>query len=132
MNMADVWLTNGAPNPQQGNTELRGMDTARLIAARPSLIVITRFAGTNTFQLAPQTVRLEVVQNIRGVGEKRDALMATVEQYVVLIGFKDNPSVPNTDVLRSDQFFYNERMWEVAEFIDTVPGRLLASCVLTP
>ena len=132
MNLADIWLTNSAPNPQQGNVELRGMDTARLIDARPSLVVFSRLVNDRTVQLPPQRVRLEVIQNIRGANEQRDALLATTKQYVVIIGFLDNPTIPDTDLLRADQFYFNDRMWEVIEFIDTVPGRLLASAELLP
>lgn len=131
-NLADIWLTNSAPNPQHGNTEMRGMDTARLIDARPTMQVFSRLVNGRTVYLPPQRVRLEVIQNIRGANEQRDALLATTKQYVVIIGFLDNPTIPDTDLLRADQFFFNDRMWEVIEFIDTVPGRLLASAELLP
>lgn len=133
MNKADQWLGTLAPNPQAGNTELRGNDTARLINARPSSIVITRNLDDGTVvQLAPQTVRVEVVQSIRDSGENRDALVAISKQYVVIIGYKDCPGIPDTNILRGDMFFYQQRMYEIEELIDTIPGRLMASGDLTP
>jgi hypothetical protein len=132
VNLADVWLTSNAPNPQQGNTEVRGMDTARLIDARPSMVVFSRLVNGRTVQLPPQRVRLEVIQNIRGANEQRDALLATTKQYVVIIGIVDHPTIPDTNLLRSDQFFFNDRMWECIEFIDTIPGRLMVSAELLP
>lgn len=133
MNMADTWLGNTAPNPQAGNVEVRAMDTARLIAERPSTVVITRDLGSGqVITLDPQTVRIEVVQNIRGTSEQRDAMVATTKQYVVIIGLRNHPTLPNTDVQRGDTFLYQGRQYEVVEYIDTVPGRLLMSCELTP
>lgn len=134
MNRADIWLSSTAPNPQAGNTEVRGFDTARLISARPSTIVVSRRDPDTrvTIQLPPQVVRIEAMQNIRGAKDLRDAMVAISEQYVVVIGFKDHPTMPNTNLLRADRFFYQERMYEVIEFIDTVPGRLLVSCELRP
>lgn len=134
MNKADAWLGNNAPLSQWGNTEYRGMDTARLIAARPSRIVVSRRdpeTGT-TIQLAPQIVRIEVLQNPRQSNELHDAIVSTSKQYVVVVGNKDNPAYPDTDLTRADLFFYNGLMWEAVEFINTVPGRLLVSAVATP
>lgn len=131
-NLADIWLTNSAPNPQHGNTEMRGMDTARLIDARPTMQVFSRLVNGRTVYLPPQRVRIEVIQNIRGANEQRDALLATTKQYCVVIGYKDNPTIPDTDLLRADQFFFQDRDYEIIEFIDTVPGRLLASAELMP
>ena len=130
MNRADRWL--GSTRPDTGNTEVRGYDTARLIADRPSAIVISRDVNGVTIQLPPQTVRLEPVQNIREANEQRDPVVTSAKQYVVVVGYKDHPSIPDTDLKRADLFFYQQRMWEVVEFIQTVPGRLLASASLTP
>lgn len=132
MNVADLWLGRNAPNAQKGNTELRGFDTARLIAQRASTITITRLVDDHTVTLPPQTVRLEVVQSIRNANEQRDALLAVTKQYVVIIGYKDCPGIPDTDMQRGDQFYYAGLMFEVQEFLPTVPGRLLASGELTP
>lgn len=111
---------------------MRGFDTARLVNARPSTVVFTRDTGDGDFALPPQTLRLEVVQNIRGNVEIRDAMIASTKQYVVIVGYKDNPLAPDTNILRADRFFYQEREYEVIEIIDTVPGRLLATANLTP
>lgn len=133
VNRADVWAGQITPDPQRGNQEMRCFDTARLIAQRPFTIVVTRDDGNGKKEtLAPQTVRLEPIQNIRSGVELRDALVAISKQYVVLIGYKDHPYIPNTDLRRADVFMYNGREWEVIELIDTIPGRLLASVDLTP
>lgn len=134
MNRADIWLGNTAPNPQAGNIEIRGMDTARLVNARPSTIVISRRDpdSRQTYQLPPQIVRIEAMQNIRGAKDLRDSMVSISEQYVVVIGLLNHPTLPDTNVQRADRFLYQERMYEVIEFIDTVPGRMLISCELRP
>lgn len=134
MNRADVWLGSTAPNPQAGNQEIRGFDTARLIDSRPSTIVVSRRDPDTktTIQLPPQTVRIEAIQNIRGAKDMSDGMVSISEQYVVVIGFRNHPTRPNTNLIRADRFFFQERMYEVIEFIDTVPGRALISCELVP
>lgn len=127
------------PAPKQSDVIQLAIDTDRTIQARPSTIVITRDDGNGVvITLHPQVVRIEVVQNIRGTSEQRDAMVATTKQYTVILGYKDHPTIPNTDIRRADTFFYkpsdqaNARQYEVVEYIDTVPGRLLMSCELTP
>lgn len=139
MNKADLWLGNAAPfsgggNVQAGNTEERGMDTARTIAQQPVWIVISRLdpVTNKTVQLNPQICRIDVVQSIRNASEKFDAMISISDQYVVLMGAKNNPYMPDLQIERSDQFFYANQMWIVVEFLPTIPGRLMASLQLKP
>jgi hypothetical protein len=132
VNKADLWAGSTNPFADSGNTELRGVDTARTIAERPSIIVVSRLVNGRTIQLPPQTVRIEILQNPREANEQRDGMVAISKQYVVVIGVKDHPTLPNTDLLRADQFFFQERMYEVAEFIASIPGRLMVSAMVTP
>lgn len=134
MNRADVWLGNNAPNAQPGNTEVRGMDTTRLIAARPFRIVVQRYNPETraTDQLPPQVVRLEILVSARQATELHDNAAEISRQYVVVIGNLNNPGVPDTDLIRADQFFDGVLKYTVVEFIETVPGRMMASAELTP
>lgn len=138
MTRADQWLGNLAPNAQPGNIEVRAMDTARLIAARPVTIVVNRFVVNaetgldEVIQLPPQTVRVELVQNTYGAKETRDSLIQQSRQYVFIAGILGHPTIPDTDLKRADQFLWQGLMYEVIDFIDTVPGRLLASGQVTP
>jgi hypothetical protein len=118
---------------QQPNVEQLAVDTANRIAERPSTIVVKRDLGDGTYiTLEPQTVRLEVVQSIRDSGENRDAMVAISKQYVVAMGYRSHPTIPNTDVQRGDTFYFQNRVYEVQEIIDTLPGRLMFSTDLTP
>jgi hypothetical protein len=88
--------------------------------------------STATISLPPQTVRIEVIQGIRQANEVRDALIAISKQYTVLIGYKDCPGIPDTDIQRGDLFFYANLIWEVIDYLPTQPNRLLASVELKP
>jgi hypothetical protein len=48
------------------------------------------------------------------------------------MGYKDHPTIPNTDLQRADLFYFQNRQYEVQEIIDTLPGRLMFSMDLTP
>ncbi len=133
MNKADLWLGNTPPLATWGNQEYRGFDTARLIAARPSIILITRrLPSGDVIQLPPQTVRVEIIESPRNDSEKQDAMVSISKQYLEIIGNKDNPYLPDTDLQRGDMFLINGLQGEILEFIPTIPGRLLASGAITP
>ncbi len=122
------------PRQMPDVTEL-SVDTARTIAMRPTRITITRDAANNTtVTLAPQTVRLEINQNVRAANEQRDTqiMLEITEQYLVVMGYKDHPTIPNTDIRRGDRFFHQRRIYEVVELLDGIPGRLLASAKVKP
>lgn len=132
MNRGQIWL-NQPTFPQAPDVTSLAIATAVRIAERPSTVVINRDTGDgNYIQLAPQTIRIEVVQSIRDSGENRDAMVAISRQYVVMMGYKDHPTIPNTDVQRGDTFYFQNRVYEVQEVIDTIPGRLMFSADLTP
>lgn len=132
MNRGQTWL-NFTPPPLVPDVVFLAVDTARTIAERPSTIVITRNLDDGTVvTMPPQVVRIEVVQSIRDSGENRDALIEVSKQYTVGMGYKDHPTIPDTDVQRGDLFYYQNRQYEVQQRIDTLPGRLMFSMDLTP
>jgi hypothetical protein len=130
VNKADKWLGSLAPNPQRGNSEVRGLDTARTINARPFQIIILR--GDPPVALTPQIVRIEILQSARQALELHDPMLAISRQYVIVMGYKECPGIPDTDLKRADRFFYDNLEWEIVEFLPTIPGRLLASAMATP
>lgn len=133
-NLADIWAGQTDPLPQSGNTELRGNDTIRTIMQAPSEIIVSRRDPVTmlTIFLPPQIVRINVVQNIRGATETTDKWTDIGRQFVVVMGFKNTPGYPNTNLLRADQFFFDNLMFEVIEYLPDIPGRLLVSAEATP
>lgn len=109
------------------------MDTARLIAAKSSTIVVSRRDPVTgkTIQLPPQVVRIEIAQPAQSI-EKHDAMVSISKQGVIVIGIKDNPAYPDTNLIRADEFLYLGLQYEVIDCINTIPGRLLADAVATP
>ena len=133
MSRADVWLGSQAPNPFKGSPEQRSYDTSRLISSQEASIVITRkVAGVqDEVHLLPQLLRVDVVQSIRNASERTNMMMDISDQYVILIGRRDHPTLPNANILRGDTFWYQERGYEVIDVFTTIPGILNASCSLT-
>jgi hypothetical protein len=135
-NRGAAWMGYVSPTSLPNIIQL-AVDTAVRIAERPETIIVSRdildASGLRkTIQLAPQTVRVEVVQSIRGVSEANGVMVSTTKQYTVILGYKDHPTIPNTNILRADRFYYQGRIYDIVELIDTVPGRLLVSAELKP
>lgn len=134
MSRAAIWTGNFTSVEVPPDPVDRAADTAMMIADKPSVIAFERkVPGSNTtITLPQQTVRLEIIQNIRGSTEMQDAWVDVSKQYVVVVGMKDHPTIPDTDVQRADLFLHLGFMWEVIEVINNVPGRLLANAVVQP
>ena len=135
MNRGSIW--SGAITPQivPPDVTMRAVDTAVMIAEKPSVVTLRRrVPGTTntTVALPEQTIRLEVIQNIRGAAEPENQWFDVSKQFVVAIGIKNHPTIPDTDMQRADLFFYLGFQWEIVEIIDNVPGRLLANCNVQP
>lgn len=131
MNRGSQWIQLYTP-VQQINPTQRAIDTERMIAEQPTRIVVTRNTPAGEVTLAPQTVRLEVIQNIREANEMKNRVLTISRQYVVVIGYKDHPTIPDTDLQRADLFFHHGFMWEIVELIKEKSGRLIASGDVAP
>lgn len=129
MNRGSLWSSGISPVTTPPDTISRAVDTWNMIQEKPSTIVLQRKTPNTdvTVSLPAQTVRLEIIQNIRESNELRDQWVAVPRIYVEMVCMKDHPTIPNTDIQRADLFFYRGRMYEVTEVIDSIPGRLLAN-----
>jgi hypothetical protein len=134
MNRGAAWASQRVPFQAPDPVD-RAVDTANTIADRPTLIVIQRDGANNTkTDLAPQTVRLDINQNVRAANELKDTqiMLELTEQYLIVMGYKDHPTIPNTDIRRGDRFYHQRRIYEITELLDGLPGRLLASAKVKP
>lgn len=129
MNRGSLWSSGISPVTTPPDTISRAVDTWNMIQEKPTTIVVQRKTPNTdvTVSLPAQTVRLEIIQNIRESNELRDQWVAIPRIYVEMVCMKDHPTIPNTDIQRADLFFHNGRMYEVTEVIDSVPGRLLVN-----
>lgn len=116
----DAWL--GSDDPLSGfPTVDRTLDTARRIAQRPtSITVVSRLAGALP---GAQTVRLEPLSAPR---EQAGSVGVQVDAGILILGYKDHPTIADTDVQRGDRFLYEDRMYTVTGIIPNTPDRVLA------
>lgn len=98
----------------------RAYDTERTITAKSASITITR-AGVAQ---AAQTVRLEPQS---GGSDARGQNATVSNAGVLIVGYKDHPTITDTDIRRGDRFFYAGQMYTVTQAMPDVPNRLLAT-----
>jgi hypothetical protein len=115
----DTWLTGALPfgwaNPNIA------VNVGNIIADKSSSIVVTRDGA----QLAAQTVRIEVIGN--PAQRKSDgALVGT--NTVMVLGYKDHPTVADTNLTRGDRFFSGGIMYDVIMVQPGYTDRLIAIC----
>lgn len=136
MNRGATWSSNISRSNMPPDPIDRAVDTWNMIQDKPSVVVLQRRvpgAGSiTTIPLPEQTLRLEVIQNIRGSAEPENAWFDVSKQFVVVIGIRDHPTIPDSDMQRADLFFFLGKMWEIVETIDNIPGRLLANANVQP
>lgn len=94
--------------------------THRIISDKPQQIEIVRHNQT----LAPQTVRIETTR----IAPDRDTMFAGRENNAnaVLIGYKDHPTIPDTDIRAGDRFALNGSRYEVRFIFPETPGSIQA------
>lgn len=101
----------------------RAYDTARVIADKPTSITVRRAGAT----LDAQTVRLEVSSMPTQMPTQMRGENATsTNLQTVVVGYKNHPTIADTDVQRGDRFFAGGQMYEVVQVLADVPDRLLA------
>lgn len=98
----------------------RAVDTARLIADKPSSITVRRAGAA----LAAQTVRLEPINSTPS--NRRGEIADTSTIKMLIIGYRDHATIADTNVQRGDRFFFDGQMYSVLQVMTGVPSRLLA------
>ena len=98
----------------------RAYDTARVIADKPTSITVRRAGAT----LDAQTVRLEVSSHMPAQANGPNVTSTNLQ--TVVVGYKNHPTIADTDVQRGDRFFAGGQMYEVVQVLADVPDRLLA------
>jgi len=94
--------------------------THRIISEKPVSIVVVR----NGEQLTAQTVRIETTR----IAPDRDIAFAAREgnANAVLIGYKDHPTIADTDLKAGDRFELDGLRFEVRHIFPQTPGSLQA------
>lgn len=121
--MGDVnaWLGVNPPLEIWTSNEDRSYDTTRSVNAKKVLITVLR----DGVLLDPQYVRIEVYRHpnkFRGMGMNEEI----AEETVIIMGFKDNPIMPDTDLRRGDRFRIDSQSYDVEQILQEVGPRFLA------
>lgn len=117
----NAWLGVNPPLELWTSNEDRSYDTARAVNAKKVLITILR----DGIELTPQYVRIEVYRHpskFRGLGMNEEI----AEETVMIIGFKDNPIMPDTDIRRGDRFRIDNMSYDVTQVLQETGPRLIA------
>ncbi len=109
----DAWAGNVFPLGTWSDDVDQGVDTARLIADKPTSIVVLRGATT----LPAQTVRIE---DLTGRGRQYQTEAGqTGEADTLILGYKGHPTITDTNLQRGDRFMAGGQSYEV---VIVVPG----------
>ena len=119
--MPDVqrWAGDNFPLATWLDDVQRGVDAARLIAEKPSVITVARGGDT----LEPQTVRIEPLGRPRFVIS--DGGMTVIVEALI-IGYRGHPAVADTDLQPGDRFMAGGVAYEIVGLAPALPDRLEA------
>lgn len=116
----DAWFGDTALLREWTGYQFRPTSVGNIILDKPTSIAIER-DGQAT--LAAQTVRLDTYTAASEVGYFFDTGLLRVQGFV-LLGYKNHPTVADTDIETGDRFALDGRIYEVekveASFVDRV------------
>lgn len=119
------WLESSSRLSSGGN---RVRLVAQRIAQEPTTItIVSRVAGSPP---ADQVVRLEQASGNGSTLDEREGTNLSVSlDTVMVLGYKNHPTIANTDLKRGDRFKVAGRavIYEVVNVVETMTDRLLAS-----
>lgn len=107
-------------------TEGRPGSVAQMIADDPFSIVITRETSGVTSTLAAQTVRIAQRGTHGTEAFLRAGVGFTSRQQVVVLGYKNHPTVTDTDIRYGDRFAHNGKYYTVTLLEKDFTDRLIA------
>lgn len=106
--------------------EGRPGSVAQMIADDPFTITVTREAGGVTSTLTVQTVRIAQRGTHGTEAFLRAGVGFTSRQQVVILGYKNHPSVADTDLRYGDRFAYHGKYYTVTLIEKDFTDRLIA------
>lgn len=128
--MPDIrdWMGEGKLEPWASRGGVDDSVTVGLrIQQRPTTIAIKRDGGVT---LDDQVVRIEpayfLPQELRG-----DDMRQLSVQAIAILGYKNHPTVPDTDIQANDRFFVNGIMYDVIATVEQFGDRILAAADIT-
>lgn len=121
LNRGDSWRSTARRPWRNGQ---RTVSVANLIELDPVLITITR-ADPTKHELAPQTVRINY--DSTGPFALPMGFAGSVGNVdVVILGYLNHPSIPDTDIQKGDRFSINGKRYEVEHVFSLFDDRVTA------
>ena len=121
----DAWLGSGFALPSWRGSD-RSFGMSRMITAKESSIVIQRTIGATKSTLAAQLVRIENIDNVpfERIADGENAIVNGLR--CIIIGYKNHPTIDDTDIAFGDRFYYEGQMFEVLQVEPGYTDRLIA------
>lgn len=120
----DAWVGNVFPLAAWTDDIDAGVDTARLIAEKPSSIVVTRWSNGSDATLGAQPIRIEDLSRnprfMRGEGG------ATAVLTLLIVGYRGHPTIADTDLQMGDEFVLNGTPYKVRMIVPGLTDSLQA------
>lgn len=115
----NAYLSNYPNIPMLNQTSV----VARFIDEKPSVITIQDRNGSAV--VGTQTVRIEPMSN--QAREQIGANVVTEQEYVMIHGYKNHPTITDTDLRRGDRFTVDNMggLYDVINIVETFTDRLL-------
>lgn len=118
----DKWLSDTTLLRNWVGDKSRPASVGNIILDDPSSIMIERDNGTT---LAAQTVRLATYTAASELGFLFDTGLLRTQGFV-LLGYKNHPTVTDTDIQTGDRFVWNSRICEVEKVVGGLTDRVIA------
>lgn len=93
---------------------------AEIIAQKPTSITVQRQSGA----LSAQTVRLDLLSSVASDVNSGPVTLGTMR--VLLLGYRNHPTITDTNVQRGDTFAYDGQRYRVTQVDTTYRDRLQA------
>lgn len=118
----DAWLVDTSFLRTWMGDQSRPASVGNIIQDKPSSIVIERDGVAN---LAAQTVRLDTYTAAQEVGYFFDTGLLRTQGFV-LLGYKEHPTIADTNIQSGDRFVLDSRIYEVEKVEASFTDRVLA------
>lgn len=118
----DQWLADSSLSRTWAGDKHRPASIGNIIQDNPASIVIQRDGVSN---LAAQQVRIATYSGVQEVEYLFATGLLRTEGFV-LLGYKNHPTVTDTDVQTGDRFTHDSRVFEVEKVIADLDFCLLA------
>lgn len=120
------WFTTSRALDAWRGKEGRPGSVAQMIADDPFSITVSRESAGVTTQLAAQTVRIAQRGTTGTEAYIRMGAGVNTRQDVVVLGYKNHPTITNTNLVYGDRFAYNGKYYRVTLVEKDFTDRLIA------